>query len=250
MVEYPHLIEMLQRLLLTYVPDLLLFVETYQADGTSFDAYRVPTDETVAEVCPQASHQSGNDDPQATSHIKHIDPSRDISIIVNILLMICTNHGDSTQMRSNPTKPDFEWVIDCLTRTWQILEPTNEQIISQASKRTCYSPFLNALRVCLPSSRLVKRDTLESVQAAALLCQSISCILHYSFEDLSSDLQNTICWSVNELLSLGNKFPLVLQVYNEYLGFSLQAIDEPCSRMELYGDDLQVSTYQSIFSTL
>lgn len=143
-------------------------------------------------------------------------------------------------------RPDLEWILNCLTRIWQILEPGDNPAVSNSSRKGCYPHFLKALRTCLPPSKTVKSDTFESVQAAMLMCQAISCFLHPTFEDMSSDLEHEVCWSVSVLLSVGNKLPSVLQAYNEHLGPLLQAVDGPCSRMEKFEDDLQVRIVPSI----
>lgn len=191
-------------------------------------------------------HLSRNDETQPTSRISHSDPSRDMSSVVTVLAMLCSLLSDSARVRSNSMRPNFEWIINCLTRVWQILEPADDQIISKATRRSCFSSFLKALRTCLVPSRLVKFDVFESVQAATLVCQSICHFLHPLFEDMSSDLEREICRSMGDLLSCGKKLPPVLQVYNEHLGPSLEAVDGPCSRMENFGDDLQVCIGSSI----
>lgn len=235
-----------QHVLLTLTPDLLLFVEIYHDEGTTVDTYRVPSHETVADVSPQVVYQSRNNDPQATSLIIHSDCSRDVSIILNILVMLSTTSNNSMRSRSNPMRPDLEWILNCLTRIWQILEPGDNPIVSNPSRKGCYFHFLKALRTCLLPSKIVKADAFESVQAAMLICQAISCFLHPTFEDMSADLENEICWSLSDLLSVGNKLPSVLQAYNEHLGSLLQAVDGPCSRMENFEDDLQVRVVPSI----
>jgi hypothetical protein len=246
MVHNLQLLYVPQHVLLTRTLDLLLFVEIYYNEGLTVETYRVPSHETVAEVSPQVLYQSRNDDPQATSLISHSDRSRDVSVILSILVMLCTFSNNSMRSRSNPMRPDWEWVLNCLTRFWQILEPGDNPVVSKPSRKVCYFQFLKALRTCLLPSKIVKSDAFESVQAAMLICQAISCFLHPTFEDMSADLENEICWSVSDLLSLGNKLPSVLQAYNEHLGSFLLAVDGPCSRMENFEDDLQVRVMPSI----
>ena len=154
--------------------------------------------------------------------------------------MLCTQSSDSVRTRINPMTPIIEWIINCLTRVWQILEQDDDHVISKASKTSCFPPFLKALRTCLRPLNITKFYALESAQATTLLCQSISYFLRPLFEDMSSDLEREVCWSMGYLLSQGQKLPGVLQVYNEHLGTSLQATNGPCSRMEKFGDDLQV----------
>ena len=210
------------------------------------ESYQVPTNDTVVELYPQFLKPERL---QTVSSIKHDDLSQDVVVIVHLfLIMLNPEISKPTQSPVKSTRSNSDWVLDCLTRVWRIIGPAQASIISISSRNRCYSAFLKALCSCLEPISRHRYENTEMLQAAALLSDSIFFLLQSDPEEMTLDLEIAICWSIYDLLAIGNKFSGVLEIYQERLGTSLHSEDGRRSCVDSLSLDLQVGVARLIYS--
>lgn len=208
----------------------------------------MPTDETVNEVHAQQLPQR---DTQISPSIRHDDSSRNVVTIINLILVLLSpKNGEVPDSGSRLVKSNLGWVLDCLARVWEFMGPGEQVLVSRTVKDHCYSPFLKALCMCLQPASPSKCESIESISAAVLVCRSIEFFLQLDPEGMTSDLEIAICWSIYDLLAVGNRCGRVLEIYQEHLGSVLQLEDEPQSWLDSLSYDLQVRTPSLCIRTL
>ncbi|MCJ1281221.1 serine/threonine-protein kinase M1 [Xylographa opegraphella] len=230
------------------IKDLLFYVDAVQEGEIVPESFRVPTNDTVVELYRQFLEPER---PKTVSSIKHDDLSQDIVIIVHLLLILLNPEiGKPIQLPGKKMRSNSDWVLDCLTRVWRIIGPGQVPIISSSSRDRCYSAYLKALCLCLEPASRYRYESAEMLQAAALLSDFIFFLLQSEPEELSFVLEIAICWSIYDLLAVGNRFSRVLEIYQERLGASILPEDGRRSYVDSRSLDLQralaLAAYYSI----
>ena len=228
------------KFLIMYEIDLLFYIEAVRDAEMVPESFQVPTSDTVIEFRQQSLEP---EKPHAMSVIKHEDLSQDVVIIVHLLLvMLNPETGKSTHLAGKLIRSNSNWALDCLIRIWRIIEPAQASIILVSSRNRCYSAFLKALCSCLEPLSRYRYEKTEMLQAAALLSDSILYLLQSNPAEMTVDLELAICWSIYDLLAIGNKFSGILEIYQERLGTSLHSEDDRRSYVDSLSLDLQVGS--------
>ena len=218
----------------------MFYVDAVQNGEIVPESFQVPTNDTIVELYRQLSVDERS---QTVSSIKHDDLSQDVVVIVHLLLiMLIPEVGKPTKSPSKSLRSNSDWVLNCLTRVWRIIGPAQASIISISSRNRCYSAFLKALCSCLEPISRYRYENTEILQAAVLLSDSIFFLLQADPEEIAFDLEIAICWSIYDLLAIGNKFSGVLEIYQERLGNSLHSEDGRRSYVDSLSLDLQVGS--------
>jgi hypothetical protein len=222
---------------LTSILDLIVFVEVVKNSEATVSSYRVPTDETLLDACPQRIGQTHG---SSSFLISHEDISKDILMAVHLLEILTRNLDGSAQWHNDRCRLSLGWIVDHLMGIWQYLEPKSCRITARNVRCSSYFILLKSMRNCLGTLGVTQYDSLEVKRLTTLLCICTSQFLQPSFQEMTSELEELLCWFIHDMLRSQSSIGTALTVYQEHLTSLLLATDGPCSKIEIYGADLQV----------
>ena len=231
--------------------DILLFSEASSSsdcDESTPTAFKVPTLETVSEVCPEYLQPDGL---HVVSQVQLTDPIQLLAIVPQVLclLMSPTAIGTRSYNRKH-SQLDYSWVIDCLLRSWGILGFQESSSLSKAMEADCHVFLLAAVRASLSRTFKSKHEFGTTSKAVLLLCQSVGSLLPLTSTHLTPSLEIALCWAMLDLLSYSRESEVVLEAFSANLIPLIAETIKDCNRFEGYSVNLQVVGIVSHFCFL
>lgn len=231
--------------LLTVSQDLLLYLEASPGQLSSSNdeqasySFKVPTRETVSEVCPQALQQ---DELYKASHINLQSPSRILSTILHLMAILFPRKSTKSEATSSYERHvDYAWAVEILTRSRSLLRFDLEESDEKRSSSLNCVLFLRVLGEALSCTVSFGTNSIMSLQVSTLLYQSVRSVLLSSSQSMTLPLEYAVCWSISDLYKATSQSSVILGTFYVHLQPLVQETMEKSGRFENFGSDLQVS---------
>lgn len=188
----------------------------------------VPTMETISEVFPIQLEQAYSWSPIQVN----VQDKPQASIITMCLL------SSVTSFEPGGLSPlDISWTLSGLTRLWNTLGSTEDNVLSRYSSKQCLVMFLETLRVIWLQLLSTKYETVNISRTSFLFTRIIATLLHLKSDELVDNLEKPICLSLFEIARLFQCSTAISEAFDEEL---LPVLVESQSRFINFGIDLQV----------
>ena len=207
-------------------------------NNRSAPAQQVPTESTIVKaVGPDAQI------PIISAKVHHKDFSQSLVIVVRCLITLATWDRSRPQ---HGTLSLQQWMVDAVCRvrsliTWKkfpMPRTTFESIcvdVMEVSRQSFFS-LLESRTQAVACSRAI--DVVIQITADLLMMS-----FEATGDPISGESQQSICWSLNAVASVGGERPLVWKSYHRHVGSLIFEGVQNTERLEKHSQDFQVRIF-------